>query len=58
MAEAGYENPEGLSISAGYASGATEGEDFAYRLLEKADQRMYVQKREFHQQFEKSPEIY
>ena len=58
VAEAGYENPEGLSISAGYASGATEGEDFAYRLFEKADQRMYVQKREFHQQFEKSPEIY
>lgn len=43
-------NPDGLSVSVGYASETEKGDNFAYRLLEKADQAMYVQKEASHQQ--------
>lgn len=50
VADAKPGNPEGLSIAVGYARGSAEGENFADRLLEKADQRMYIQKNELRQQ--------
>lgn len=49
VAEADAGNPEGLSISAGYASGPAEGADFAYQLLDRADQYMYAKKRRMHE---------
>ena len=41
-------NPEGLSIAVGYASGLTEGEGFAKRLFEQADENMYRHKKAAH----------
>lgn len=43
-------NPEGLSVSAGYADGPAEGDNFAYHLFNKADQQMYRHKRKMYQQ--------
>ena len=48
VAKADAGNPEGLSVSAGYASGPTEGANFAYRLLDKADKYMYAHKEKMH----------
>lgn len=44
-AEAESGNPEKLSVSAGYATGTAEGDNFAYHLFNEADQQMYRHKR-------------
>lgn len=38
------ENPEGLSVAVGYATGAAKGENFIQNLFNEADKRMYCQK--------------
>ena len=58
MSEADTGNPEGLSISAGYATGVAEGGNFAYCLYEQADQSMYAEKEKFRKQHKNFSEIH